>query len=96
MKTSLDGYVARNGTGQLIFFTKKPTRTRESLLSDEELRNETWANGQRKYRTMYPRRWEYGDKEISFKKLPFDKEVFNDLKWEDEPIKVVLTIESVE
>lgn len=97
MKTSLEGYVARNGTKQLMFFTNKPTRKREALLSDEELEKETLRNGQKKVRVWYPRKWEIClGKEISFKKLPFDDEVFKELKWEDEPIKVILTIESVE
>ena len=89
-ETELEGYIVRNGTGRLVFHTKEPHRNRESLLSDEELHQECLSNGQRKERVWYPRQWESNGKEISFKKLPFNEEIFNDLKWEDEPLKVKL------
>lgn len=90
--TYLDGYVARNGTKKLIFYTDKPWRKRESLLTDEELVKETWPNGQHKYRASYPRMWRSEGKEIPFTKLPFDDTIFKDLRWEDEPVKVRLTL----
>lgn len=93
LKTELNGWVARNGTKKLLFFKTEPYRTRESLLSDEELENERTENGFRKLRVHYPRQW-YGDS-ISFKSLPFDDEIFKDLKWEDEPVKVKLTLEII-
>ena len=89
-QTALNGYVVRNGTGKLIFYTKKPYRKRETLLTDEELSQECLKNGQKKTRVWYPRQWESNGKEISFKKLPFNEEIFNDLKWEDEPLNVKL------
>lgn len=97
MKTELNGYVARNGTGKLIFFTHKPYRKRESLLTDEELENERYPhNGCRKSRVNYPRQWLFNEgKEISFTKLPFNNEIFKDLKWEDEPLNVKLTMEII-
>lgn len=94
-KTELEGWVARNGTNKLMFFTTEPRRTRESLLSDEELSKEKWRNGMPKRRTAYPRLWSGDSDGISFKSLPFDEEIFKDLKWEDNPLKVKLTLEIV-
>lgn len=85
--------MARNGSKTLMFFTTEPRRTRESLLSDEELSKLKWRNGMSKKRVEFPRLW-YGDG-ISFKSLPFDEEIFKDLKWEDNPLKVKLTLEIV-
>ena len=64
-QTELNGYVVRNGTGKLIFYTKKPYRKRETLLTDEELSQECLKNGQKKARVWYPRQWESNGKEIS-------------------------------
>ena len=92
-QTSMNGYVARNGTGKLMFFTRKPERYSEkSLLSDKELKEQGLS------RVNHPKRWvlhDYSGSEVSFNYFSFDESIFKNLKWEDEPVKVRLSVEII-
>lgn len=87
---TVNGFVVRNATGKLFLFSYKPTRRPESLMTDEELKE------QGKSRVHYPRQWNYPSNGLSFNELWFPKDVFSEVKWEDEPVEVELTIKTKE
>lgn len=96
MKTSISGWLAKNYCSNVIFFEKKPTRKRETLIPDDELEKEVFPNGKCKKRVYFPRKWESNGKQIPIKRFNFNWEDFIWLNWQDEPVKVTITLETNE
>lgn len=89
----LTGWIARNGDSKLKLHFDKPTRSKESMLSDEELTSQIWPNGRHKKREMFPRKWYSIGKEIALSRLPIPAGTFDFIIWESEARPVTLKIE---
>ena len=85
-QVKITGWVARNDTGKLIWHENMPSRTAESRMTDVELMKEN------KWRVHYPKMWISEGAQLPLNKIFEDQSIFDDLKWEDEPIESEIII----